>query len=50
MKIPLFRLEVLLPFLVFYRDRVFWLAVDSSIAGASLESLVRSVTGKAGGP
>ena len=32
------------------RDRVFWLAVDSSVAGASLESLLRSVTGKAAGP
>ena len=32
------------------RDRVFWLAVDSSVAGATLESLVRSVTGKAAGP
>ncbi|TSA21059.1 hypothetical protein D4R75_06610 [bacterium] len=33
-----------------YRDRVFWLAADSSVAGASLESLVRSVAGKAAGP
>jgi hypothetical protein len=31
-----------------YRDKVFWLAVDSSVAGATLESLVGSVTGKAG--